>query len=243
MLNFFRNKTKQADLSSLRVDMHSHLLPGIDDGAENLEESTQLILGLKELGYQKLITTPHVYQEYYPNTPATIRGAYDRLQKHLEEKNIDIELEMAAEYFMDEHFEQLLKNDELLTFGDRYVLIEMSFYSEVPKLQQYIFQLCAKGYRPILAHPERYTYYEREFEKYHHLKERGCLLQVNLLSLTGHYGKVVQQLALRLLKENLVDLLGTDMHMVGHLEKLKQAYTQHRLYKWVEQKTYLNASL
>ncbi|MEM1327412.1 MAG: CpsB/CapC family capsule biosynthesis tyrosine phosphatase [Bacteroidota bacterium] len=243
MLNLFKRKSRVADLSSLGVDMHAHWLPGIDDGAQNLEESVELILGLKKLGYRKLIATPHIYSEYYPNTKATIQDAYDRLRKHLEEKGIEIELEAAAEYFMDEQFEELLQNNQLLTFGDNYVLVEMSFYSEIPKLQQYIFQLCAKGYRPILAHPERYIYYAREFEKYQQFKERGCLLQVNLLSLTGHYGKPVQQLAQRMLKDNLVDFLGTDMHKVSHLDKLKEAFGHPKLQKWVEQKIYLNASL
>lgn len=243
MFNLLRGKTREADFSHVRTDMHSHLLPGIDDGAKTVEDSIEMIRGLKKLGYEKLITTPHIYKEYYPNTPSTIQRALDIVLERLEAENIEIELEAAAEYYLDEYFAQLLQQDGLLTFGDRHVLVEMSFYFETPNVRQYIFDLCAKGYRPILAHPERYVYYERTFERFAEFKEWGCLFQMNLLSLTGHYGKPVLQLAQRLLKEDLVDLVGTDMHRVEHLETLQNAYAQHKVNKWIEQKSFMNVTL
>lgn len=243
MFSLLRGRVKEADFSSIRTDMHSHLLPGIDDGAKTLEDSIEMIRGLKNLGYEKLITTPHVYQEFYPNTPDSIKRALEPVLRRIEKEGIEIELEAAAEYFLDEHFAQLLKEDRLLTFGDRYVLVEISFYFETPNLRQYIFELCSKGYQPILAHPERYLYYEKMIERYAELKEWGCLLQMNLLSLTGHYGKPVQQLAQRLLKEDLIDLVGTDMHRIAHLETLQTAYAQHKVNKWIEHKSFLNVTI
>ena len=144
---------------------------------------------------------------------------------------------------MDEHFEELLKKDDLLTFGDRHVLVEMSFYYETPKVFDYIFQLCSKGYRPILAHPERYLYYTKEFDKYEQFKDRGCLLQLNLLSLSGYYGKPVQQHAIRMLKADLFDLVGTDLHKDRQLKALETSLTQSKVIKLLESKQFLNSLL
>ncbi|MEM6698658.1 MAG: CpsB/CapC family capsule biosynthesis tyrosine phosphatase [Bacteroidota bacterium] len=223
--------------------MHSHLLPGIDDGAQNLEESVHLIRGLIEMGYEKIITTPHIYKEYYPNTSGIIRSTLARLKSHLQEIGLQIEIEAAAEYFLDEHFEALLKEDDVLTFGNNNVLVEMSFYYETPRVFDYIFQLRSKGYNPIIAHPERYIYYAQEFEKYQQFKDRGCLLQMNILSLVGYYGKPVQQNAMRLVKENLVDLIGTDLHKDRQLQALKAGLSNAKLVKLLEGRAFLNVGL
>lgn len=243
MFNFFKKRPSSINFSTVKTDMHSHLIPGIDDGAQNLEESVHLIKGLKAMGYEKIITTPHIYQEYYPNTSGIILNGLEKLKKHLKELEIDIEIEAAAEYFMDEHFEELLQKDDLLTFGDCHILVEMSFYYEPPKVFDYIFQLCSKGYRPILAHPERYLYYSNNFTQYNEFKERGCLLQMNILSLTGYYGKPVQQNALRLIKEDLVDLIGTDLHKDRQLKGIQDALTNSKLIKLLESKQFLNSLL
>lgn len=242
MFNLFK-KNRSTTFASVKTDMHSHLIPGIDDGAQNIEESVHLIRGLMEMGYEKIITTPHIYQEYYPNTSGIIRSGLEKLKAHLQEIGMQIEIEAAAEYFMDEHFEQLLKEDDLLTFGDNNVLVEMSFYYETPKVFDYIFQLCSKGYHPILAHPERYIYYAQEFEKYQQFKDRGCLLQMNILSLIGYYGKPVQQNAMRLVKEDLVDLIGTDLHKDRQLQALKAGLSNSKLVKLLESKEFVNVGL
>ncbi|MEM9886980.1 MAG: CpsB/CapC family capsule biosynthesis tyrosine phosphatase [Bacteroidota bacterium] len=220
--------------------MHSHLIPGIDDGAQSLEESVALLKGLQSLGYKKIITTPHIYKEYYPNSSDIILRGLDKLRAHLEEIDLEVEIEAAAEYFMDEHFEELLQKEDLLSFGQQYVLVEMSFYYETPKVFDYIFQLCAKGYRPILAHPERYLYYGKDTSKYHEFKERGCLLQLNLLSLMGYYGKAIQQNAARLAKEDLFDFVGTDLHKERQLKVLEAALTQSKTIKLLESRQFLN---
>jgi len=203
------------------VDIHSHLIPGVDDGAKDLEDSIELIKGLKDLGFKKIITTPHIYSDYYPNTSDRLLAGLDTLRRGLETANVDIEVSCAAEYFMDEIFEEHLDKNDILTVYDNYVLVEMSFFSECIRLEEYLFKMQIKGYQPILAHPERYTYYAKNFERFQNLKDRGCKLQLNLLSLTEHYGKEVKNLAIQLLDANLYDFVGTDTHNVEHLEKLK----------------------
>jgi tyrosine-protein phosphatase YwqE len=223
MFEFLKKKSKKYSInfSEIGVDIHSHLIPGVDDGAKDLKDSIELIKGLKDLGFKKIITTPHIYSEYYPNTSNRLLAGLDTLRQGLKAANIDIEVSCAAEYFMDEIFEKHLNENDILTVYDNYVLVEMSFFSESIRLEEYLFKMQIKGYQPILAHPERYTYYAKNFERFQNLKDRGCKLQLNLLSLTEHYGKEVKDLAIQLLDANLYDFVGTDTHNVEHLEKLK----------------------
>lgn len=231
MFSFFkRNKeAKPVDFSVIGTDMHSHLLPGIDDGSPDVETSVNLIKGLKELGYKRFITTPHVMQDMYRNTPATIGAANIQLQKALQLLDIEVEIRAAAEYMLDDHFDQLLENNQpLLTLKDKLVLVEFSFVSPPMNVQEKLFQMQMNGYRPVLAHPERYTYLAKNKEFYETLKNAGCLFQLNLLSLTGYYGKPSADLAAYLLSKDYIDLVGTDLHHDRHLAGLQhygQAYT------------------
>lgn len=238
-----RGKSEQQVFADLKTDMHSHLIPGIDDGAKTMNESIELIQNLQSLGYEKIITTPHIYQEYYPNTSDIIKRGLEELHLELKNRGIAVEIEAAAEYFMDENFEQLLAKKDLLTFGKnkKYVLVEMSFFFEPPNLMQYIFELCSKGYSPILAHPERYLFLTTEFERYHQFKEHGCLLQMNILSLLGGYGKGVQQNANRMLKAGLFDLMGTDLHHKGHFEGLRKAQSNAKIGKMIKSEKIINS--
>ena len=222
MFSFFKKKSKEysVDFNEIGVDIHSHLIPGVDDGARDLEDSIKLIRGLKDLGFKKIITTPHVYQDYYPNTSDRLLAGLDTLRQGLKVAGVEIEVECAAEYYMDEVFEELLDKKALLTFGDNYVLVEMSFFQEAIKLNEYLFQMQIKSYQPILAHPERYIYYIKNFNRFEDLKMRGCKLQLNLLSIMGHYGKEVKDLAIKMLDSGLYDFVGTDTHDLGHIEKL-----------------------
>ena len=160
---FFKKKIKvDAKFLGIDVDMHSHLIPGIDDGAKTLEDSIGLIRGLQDLGFKKIITTPHIYKEHYPNTKAGILRGLEELKKGLIDANIDIAIEASAEYFMDDHFESLIDKNEILPLNGKdgkYVLVEMSFFGMPPKLEDYLFKIQLKGYTPILAHPERYLFY------------------------------------------------------------------------------------
>lgn len=223
MFGFFKKKSREytVDFENIGVDIHSHLIPGVDDGAKSLEDSITLIKGLKELGFKKIITTPHIYSDYYPNSSDRLLAGLDTLRKGLKTAGVDIEIGCAAEYYMDDFFEDLLEKDDILTLNDNHVLVEMSFFSEAFKLDEYLFTMQVKEYKPILAHPERYTYYLKNFDRLKDLKHRGCKMQLNLLSLTGHYGKEVKDLAIMMLKEGLYDFVGTDTHNIGHIEKLK----------------------
>jgi tyrosine-protein phosphatase YwqE len=219
---FSKKKSSPADLSWLQADMHSHLLPGIDDGSPDMSASLQLIRGLKELGYKKIITTPHVLWEIYPNTRETIVNKQQEVQKEIEAAGIDIEFRAAAEYFIDDHFAGQLKNKvPLLTISANMVLVEFSMVNMPMDLQEVLFEMQLQNYQPILAHPERYSFLLRKKEVFDELKNAGCLFQLNLLSLSGHYGEGIQQLAESLLKKGYYDYAGTDLHHHRHLSLLQ----------------------
>ena len=247
MLKFFQNilKTKKTleSFAFLHTDIHSHLLPGIDDGAPDLETSITLIKGLQDLGFKKLITTPHIMADLYPNTPEIIQDGLTKVREALKAENIDIEIDAAAEYLMDEGFADKIAAGNLLTLGDNYVLVEMSFISPPPNVDQLLFQLQTKGYRPIMAHPERYSYYGGNLEKYERLKERGCLLQLNLLSVTGYYGPDVRRVATKMLKTGLFDLIGTDLHHDRHLSEMQAILQNGRVLVLMKSHTLLNESI
>ena len=209
--------------------MHSHLVPGVDDGSPDLETSLQLIEALQKLGFQNLITTPHVMIDLYPNTRDGILKAIEPLQEALIKNGSSVKLEIAAEYLIDDHFKQLIKKEKLLSFADERLLVEMSFFAPTPGLHEALFEIQTKGYKPILAHPERYLYYRTDFEQFHRLKEYGCSFQINTLSLIGYYGKPAKEIAWKLIKQELVDYIGTDLHHAQHAEKLKSALSNEKV--------------
>jgi tyrosine-protein phosphatase YwqE len=204
------------------IDIHSHLLPGIDDGAKDLAHSIQLIKTMRSYGIQNFITTPHVLGDVYPNSSDTIREKLKEVQQELKQQGLeDVNISAAAEYMLDERFATLLADDDILTLKDHYILVEMSYFSPPLNLYDVLFEIQLKGYKPILAHPERYNFYHNDFENYYKLKKAGCLFQLNFLSLTSQYGKYVQQTGQKLLKLGLYDFIGTDTHHSKHLELLK----------------------
>jgi protein-tyrosine phosphatase len=215
------------------VDIHSHLLPGIDDGAKDLNASIDLIEKMSSYGIKSFITTPHILGDVYPNTPEIIKSKLQTVKNELLKRNItDIAIDAAAEYMMDEQFSEMIEKDEkLLTLKDNHVLVEMSYFNAPINLYEVLFQLQLKGYKPVLAHPERYNYYHTDFKSYHKLKQAGCLFQLNLLSLTDYYGKGVQKTAEKILKENLYDFVGTDTHHQRHLEMLLKIGTKSNFKK------------
>jgi len=223
MFSIFRRKhgSLVADFSTLSVDMHSHLIPGIDDGAPDMDTSLKLIRGLADLGYRKIITTPHIYTDFYPNTAASIGAGCQAVKSALERERISVDFHAAAEYMMDDHFSRALEDGQpLLTLKDNLVLVELSFAVPTINLKDILFNLQIKGYQPVLAHPERYLYFGANRTWYDQLRDAGCLFQLNLLSLRGYYGKGPLELAEFLIKKKYVDLLGTDLHHEKHLEML-----------------------
>lgn len=226
--------------------MHSHILPGIDDGSPSIEVSLELIRGMVALGYKKLIATPHVMWDMYQNTTETIQSAHRQLKEALRQAGIKVQTGAAAEYYLDEYFVQLLDtNTPLLTIKDNKVLIEFSFVSSPFDIKDILFKLQIKGYQPILAHPERYLYLAGNKGFYDELRAAGCLFQVNLLSLANYYGKGATELANYLVKKNYVSLLGTDLHHERHLHALENSGTTlvNAVQKLLDSGNLINTSL
>jgi tyrosine-protein phosphatase YwqE len=224
--------------------MHSHLLPGIDDGAQDMENSLALIQGMHALGYKKLITTPHVLWDMYKNTHEIILSKLDEVREAVKGAGIDVEIHAAAEYFLDEHVEDLLRNKEpLLTISGKMVLTEFSMAFPSMNIKDLLFEMQMQGYQPIIAHPERYVYLEKDKTFYDDLRDTGCLFQLNLLSLGGHYGRSVVDLAHYLLKNGFYSLIGTDLHHSGHLEGLQRFEMPAALQKLIDEGQILNSQL
>ena len=221
MLFWKKEAPPTVDLSWLGTDMHSHLLPGIDDGAQDPDTSLELVSGMMDLGFKQLVTTPHVLWEVYPNTRERIEQKRDLLNAHLANNGKDIQVQAAAEYFIDEHFEGLLKTKApLLTIKQNMVLVEFSMITQPMDLKQILFEMQMGGYQPIIAHPERYIYLRDKKTFFDELKEIGCFFQLNLLSLVGYYGTTQKELAEYLVKKKYYNFAGTDLHNKKHLAAL-----------------------
>ncbi|MCB6229948.1 histidinol phosphatase [Flavobacterium psychrophilum] len=241
MLFLKKNKTILKDLiPDNHIDIHSHLLPGIDDGAQTFDETLFLIGGLKNMGVSSFITTPHIFSGFWDNTKDKIQALELETNLNLNNK---VPLKAAAEYLMNDHFVSLIKKGEILTLKDNYVLVEMSYLNPPIQLYDILFDLQLGGYIPVLAHPERYTFYHNDFNQYQKLKNAGCLFQINLLSTVGYYGESVAQTAEKLLKKGLIDFVGSDVHHKKHiasfdkivtikdLQPLKEAFANNQLFK------------
>lgn len=225
---FGKPKQQLADYSHFKVDMHSHLIPGIDDGAPTLEAAVELVKGLKNLGFSKLITTPHIMSDFYKNTPEIINEGLEKLKNKLKEDNIDIEIEAAAEYYLDAAFTSKLNEGKLLTFGNNFLLFEISYINYPENFKDIVFQIQTQGYTPVLAHPERYPFWYGSFNEYYNIRNMGMLIQINVNSLGGYYGPQAKAIAEKLVDNNMVDLIGTDTHNKGHIEALKKTlYSPH----------------
>lgn len=233
LFDFFKKEQQSANISRLGVDIHSHLLPGIDDGAKTLEHSMAMINKFVELGYKKLITTPHIMSDVYPNTPHTINKALVLVQEEIMRLNIPIQISAAAEYYTDEYFFQLIDTTPLLTLANNYVLFEFSFHEPPLHTDELIFKLQAKNYKPILAHYERYSFFSST-QKAAEFREKGISIQLNINSLTGHYGPQSKKIAEKLIDEKLVDLLGSDCHRIEHLILLEKNLSQKYFHKMLD---------
>ncbi len=244
MLSFFKKTPKLTFAEILKVDIHSHLIPGIDDGSPDMQTSISFLENLLKLGYEKVITTPHIMTDLYPNDSGIIRKGLAELKAELKKRNINIEIEAAAEYFLDTHFEQLIAEKDILCFGTkRYVLFEMSFISPSPNFEDTIFKLLTNGYTPVLAHPERYNYWHENNRIFPYIKEIGCLMQINIPSLLGYYGKPIKTLSYRLIKEGHIDFLGTDIHHEKHLKLFMEGKYDADLNKILDKYPFKNFNL
>ncbi len=225
------------------VDIHSHLLPGIDDGAKTIEDTLYLINGLKEIGFTEFITTPHVLKSVWDNSKTKIEETHKATSIELHTNSINNSFKAAAEYMMDESFLHLFEKEKLLVLKDNYVLVEMSYLYPPLNLYDIIFNLQVAGYIPVLAHPERYNFYHSNLNEYKKLKKVGCYFQMNILSSAGYYGPDVAKTADYLLQNNMIDFVGSDVHHDKHLsffdkkiiikniEAFKEAFLNNSFFK------------
>ncbi len=229
MLDFFFNKKSKKSVfnyfEAIEVDIHSHLVPAIDDGSPNLATSISLIKQMKELGFQKIITTPHI-SELYSNNGDTVLDGLILIKKQITNERIEIEITVAAEYMVNDIFEKKLMDDEpILTLPNKHILIEMSHLSEPINFFHVLSILRTRGYTPVLAHPERYRFYNKNLVEYQNLKSYGCLFQLNFLSLIGYYGQTISDCAWLLINNNMIDFIATDIHHQRHIDAIKNGMT------------------
>jgi protein-tyrosine phosphatase len=221
---FKKNKGNGSSGTPLLTDIHSHLLPGLDDGVQSFEQAKEIIEQFSKLGYKKLITTPHCMSDAYRNTNDIILNKLSELKSYIHKHNISIELEAAAEYYLDEELMRKLdQNEPLLTFGKKYLLFETNFLTEPFNLKEFIFLATTKGYKPVLAHPERYLYLQKNDEKTEDLLNRGVFFQLNISSVSGYYSKPVQITALNLIEKGWIHFLGSDCHHLQHVKLTEEA--------------------
>ena len=224
MLKWFFKKKKEEvnplDFSILKTDIHSHFIPGIDDGSPDMETTISLIKEMQQLGFKKVITTPHVMSDFFQNSSETILNGLADVRAELKIQNINMEIDAAAEYYIDYDFEQKIGKEQLLTFGDNYLLVELSFMEASQNFYNIIFKLQLEGYKVVLAHPERYNYYQ--MKDYDDLVSRGVLLQINWLLLLGYYSPGIKSKTENLITKEIVSFVGTDCHNMNHAELYKE---------------------
>ena len=226
-----------------RVDMHSHLIPDVDDGVSSSDQALVCLKQLAEWGIQKVITTPHISRDWYPNESGRLRAEQITLQTLADDNGLGLTVEVAAEYLLDEFFPALLAADDLLTFGTaRYLLFELGWAAPPHQVDDVLFQLQTRGYTPVLAHPERYGYYHEDPAPLEHFHEIGCLFQLNWASITGRYGERAQSQARLLLRKGWVDFLGSDLHRPNDLVALSALFSSAD-YDLLRKQPLLNESL
>lgn len=224
MFNFFHKKREPQQLW-FKTDIHCHILPGIDDGSPSVEKSLELVGHMQDWGIERIFASPHVTYGTFPNTPDTVAAARESLQKALDADASTLKLGNSAEYRIDDLFLENLANGKMMTLPSDYLLVENSFMQEPWNLDQLLFDLQVKGFKPILVHPERYSYYYNKRNRYKEIHDGGTMLQINVLSLAGHYGKSEKEFAEYLISQGLVDFVGTDLHNMGHVEAITRYLT------------------
>lgn len=223
MFAFFTKKEFLVDHLEGFIDIHNHILPGIDDGAKNVEDSIALLKGFGEFGVTDFICTPHIMHNFYDNTPKTIKKSYKALKKEVKTQGLNnINLSYAAEHMIDDNFEHILEQGKVLPLNSNHLLIEMSYLQPSINFDTAVKEIIKQQLFPVFAHPERYQYLNQDFKQYELLKAKSIKFQLNMLSLGGYYGKEVQKTALKLLDNELYEFIGSDVHNEQHLSALKK---------------------
>ena len=245
MLKWFSKKIEKEceplNFSVLKTDIHSHFIPGIDDGSPDMETTIALIEKMQALGFEKIITSPHVMSDFYQNSSEIILKGLADVRRELKAKNINMKIDAVAEYYIDYEFEQKIGKEKFLTFGDNYILVELSFMQSPRNLFEIIFKLQLEGYKVVLAHPERYNYFT--MKDYEEFLSRGVILQINFLSLIGYYSPQVKKKTESLINAGMVRLIGTDCHNMNHAELYEKCQTQKAWHDLVNSGKLLNATL
>lgn len=219
-----KDKTPEKPVAELTTDIHSHFIPAIDDGSQSMEETIHLLGQMEDLGYKKVITTPHTMTNSFDNTPEIILGGLEEVRSSIKKEGLSIEIEAATEYYLDDSFITRLENKEqLLTFGANYVLVETGFINEPRELKEASFLLTMQGYKMVLAHPERYLYLLENKLLLEEILDRDIILQLNIVALTGCYSKPVQKFAEKLIDMEAVRMAGSDCHNMGHIDLMHEA--------------------
>jgi tyrosine-protein phosphatase YwqE len=243
LLSLFAAKQPQLNYSVLNTDIHSHFIPGIDDGSKSVEESLELLKQMVSCGYQRIVCTPHVQFEYYRNSRDTILPAFDLLQNVVQRSIPEMELFVAAEYLIDEGFSEHLKQG-LLSFGKKkYVLVEFSFYSPYPHYRNILQEMLMKGYTPVLAHPERYGYWNTNEAQFEELRLAGLEMQVNIPSLCGYYGSDIRKRAFSLLEKGLITCAGSDVHNQHYMSVLTEGLELKQIQKFLNDAALINRNI
>lgn len=198
------------------TDWHSHILPGVDDGFKEMGDSLKAIAEMEKLGVKHLWLTPHIMEDC-PNETQALRKRFEELKL---EYTGNVKLHLASENMLDTLFEERLEVNDFLPLGEKgsHLLVETSYYNPPMNMIGLLEQIKGKGYFPVLAHPERYQYMDEQ--DYQRLKEMGVLFQANYFSLVGAYGHTAQKKLEWLLKNGMIDLMGSDLHRLGVLLRL-----------------------
>lgn len=230
MLNIFRHKPSEPEKLFFSTDIHCHVVPGIDDGSPDVDTSVELIRSMQSWGINRILATPHVTDSVFENSPETIAGPLAQLKEALRKADIDIDIDHSAEYRLDDLFKRQFESGIIRPYPNDYILVENSWIQEPWGLDQTLFDIKIKCLSPILAHPERYTYYFSNKERLRKIHSDGTLFQINLLSLAGHYGKEQRKMAEWLIENDLVDFIGSDLHNLSHVESIER-YLASKDYK------------
>lgn len=231
---------------TLDVDVHNHILPYLDNGPENMETAIDLCQELVKRGFKKSITTPHIMAGFYNNTEEAIKLKCKMLKQALAEQAINLEVDYGAEYYMDQHFYDLLSSSEKpITLGrnNNYVLFETSFVEQFDNVVKTVDHCRNMGYRPVLAHPERYVYLDIENGRFEKLQNMGVLFQANINSLTGYYSKQAKNKVEYLIKHDMVSFMGSNVHKSIEVESLDYSMTNPYFRLAVQSGRLLNKTL
>ena len=244
MMSLFSRRRERQPLF-FTTDVHCHVIPGVDHGSPDVSMSLELLERMSSWGIRRIVGTPHVTESVFVNDSGTLSPAAAMLRKAVARKEIPVAIAQSAEYRIDELFKEQVEEGRLCPFPGKFLLVENSFMQEPWELDSILFDLKVKGFKPILAHPERYLYYHSRPERYRDLHNAGTLFQVNLLSLAGYHGKAEKRMAERLIADDMVDFIGTDLHHHRHADSIEEylASKEYRKYSEILSNRVLNDSL